>query len=404
MAGNDELRQEVRRNLPEIDNIENDELRDKVVEAWVYALSQSEFTARIRPQETQRALFDRLRGDSSAVSATLQDGLAAAEDLELRLESWLEMERDAGWTLASCDDEQHCYLAAACDRVRRRIDNWERNLGRSYRQGPGQALVYGLLEAEVDSVRRLGGSLAGFRDGWEAEEAVFAEGLDNRERLRRWDAALAGYPRSELESVLCAAAPPPPPPPYERFARDEVDPEETPVYAFEDLARLVDPAHEIGRGDYPTVFAAGLALFIDLFVLLVAVGAGLLPSLAEEGLTYPALRLVPREWGEALRRDITEWIDGALLAPDPAPASRREFLTRLIDTLRFEHGGRAVLVPRDAEQSRFGHLMARARAARPSLAGPEPPEASWEPTFVLEEWVYPALARYLAPEPDAAPA
>ncbi len=54
-----------------------------------------------------------------------------------------------------------------------------------------------------------------------------------------------------------------------------------------------------------------------------------------------------------------------------------------------------MLVPEDAAQSRFGFLMARARAATPS--GVESGES--EVTgFVLEEWVYPALTRYLAPE------
>ena len=45
MALMDELRAGVRKCLPEVDQIRSPELRDKVVEAWAYALSQSKFTS-----------------------------------------------------------------------------------------------------------------------------------------------------------------------------------------------------------------------------------------------------------------------------------------------------------------------------------------------------------------------
>lgn len=364
-----------------------------------YVMLQSEFTATIRPQEARRALFDELRASSAEVSSTLSAGIAASDELALRLGSWLEMEREAGWTMSTCDDEEHCYLDGVCRRVGRKIENWERRRGMAYRQGPGEALIYGLLETEIDAVERIRGSLTEFRERWTADEELFAGGLDNRERLRRYDAALAGFPREDLEAVLCRAAAAPPPPAYGAFARDAAGGDETPVYAFQDLTALLEPEHDIGRGDYPTLFALFLAAFIDLFVLLVAVGAALLPEAsAEKGSAYPALRLVPPEWGDALRRDITEWIDGSLLHAQPGPVPRHEFLARVLDALRFERGGRAVLVPEDAAQSRFGFLMARARAATPAEMRGGDSEVTG---FVLEDWVYPALTRYLAPEAGA---
>jgi hypothetical protein len=45
MASMDELRAGVRTCLPEVEQIKNQELRDKVVEAWAIALSESEFTS-----------------------------------------------------------------------------------------------------------------------------------------------------------------------------------------------------------------------------------------------------------------------------------------------------------------------------------------------------------------------
>jgi hypothetical protein len=363
-----------------------------------YVMLQSEFTATIKPVEAQRALYDELRAGSGEVTSTLNAGISTADELALRLGSWLDMEKDAGWTMATCDDEENCYLDAVCRRIRRKIDNWERSRGESYGQGPGQALIYGLLEAEIGAIGRTQGALREFRDAWTANDDLFADGLGNRERLRRYDAAVAGYPRGDLETVLCRAAAAPPPPAYGSFARDAADGDETPVYAFQDLSAIFETGHDFGRGDYPTVFAFGLAAFIDLFVLLVAIGAALLPEASSETGNYPVLRLVPPEWGEALRRDITEWIDGSLLHAGKSGEHRHEFLSRLVDSLRFERSGKAVLVPEDGAQRRFGFLMARARAATPTGLGDEEPETSG---FVLEEWVYPALTRYLAPEPGS---
>jgi hypothetical protein len=364
-----------------------------------YVMLQSEFTAKIKPQEARRALYDELRTNAAEVSSTLSAGITASEEVALRLGSWLEMEKEAGWTMSTCDDEEHCYLDGVCRRVGRKIENWERSQGLQYRQGPGEALIYGLLETEIGAVERIQGTLVDYRDEWTANEELFASGLDNRERLRRWDAGLGGFPQDDLEAILCRAAAPPPPPAYGSFARDAADGDETPVYAFQDLTAIFEPDHDLGRSDYPTVFAFGLAAFIDLFVLLVAIGAALLPEAsAEKGTSYPALRLVPPEWSEALRRDITEWIDGSLLHTDLGGNRRHDFLARLVDALRFERGGRAVLVPEDAAQSRFGFLMARARAATPTEMSGEGSEVTG---FVLEDWVYPALTRYLAPEPGA---
>ncbi|MFQ5349715.1 MAG: hypothetical protein ACE5EG_04640 [Thermoanaerobaculia bacterium] len=362
-----------------------------------YVMLQSEFTASIKPQEARRALYDQLRANTAEVTSALSAGIGASEELGLRLGDWLEMEKEAGWTMSTCDDEEHCYLDGVCRRVGRKIDNWERSFGLTYKQGPGEALIYGLLETEIGAIARINSTLTDFRDGWTANEELFAGGLDNRERLRRYDAALAGFPQDDLEAVLCRAAALPPPPAYGSFARDSADGDETPVYAFQDLTAIFAPEHDFGRGDYPTVFAFGLAAFIDLFVLLVAIGAALLPEAsAEKGSAYPVLRLVPPEWSDSLRRDITEWIDGSLLHTDLGRERRQEFLARVVDALRFERGGRAVLVPEDAAQSRFGFLMTRAQAATPTGMRGGDSEVTG---FVLEEWVYPALTRYLAPEP-----
>ncbi len=356
-----------------------------------YVMLQSEFTSEIRPQEAQRGLFDDLRQRSATVSAELDQSLAETDELELRLGSWLEMEQVQGWTTSTCDASSHCYLAGVCERVQGQIDSWEARFQRRYPQGPGQALIYGSLETEQAAVRQIGENLRTARQQWGASEAVFAADIDNRERLRRFDLALAEVPRRDMQAVRCDAVALPASPPYELFARDDALSEEKPVYAFEDLASIFSLSHTFARSDYPTVFALFLAIFIDLFVLLVAIGAAVVEETDPHRPRSTMQPVVP-EWGEALSREITGWIDGALLHARKSAEDRQAFLGGLIDTLRFDAGNRVLLVATDSRERRFGFLMANARAATPSPAGGDG-EAM---TFVLEDWVYPALSRYMA--------
>ena len=369
-----------------------------------YVMLQSEFTSEIRPQEAQRGLFDDLRQRSARVAAEIDESLAESNELALRLASWLEMERAQGWTTSSCDDDSHCYLAGVCERVQGRIDTWEGRVGRSYPQGPGQALIYGSLETEQSAVQRIAENLSTARQEWGASEQIFEASLDNRERLRRFDLALARVPQRDLQAVRCDAVALPPAPPYERFARDDALSAETPVYAFEDLARIFDLSHTFTRSDYPTVFAFFLAIFIDLFVLLVAIGAAVLEE-AEPGRPLSTKPPTAPEWGDALRGEITAWVDGALLHARQGVEDRRVFLAELIDSLRFDRANRVMFVATDARERRFGCLMANARAATPSPGAGgtgdhgdhgDRGDNDESVTFVLEDWVYPALTRYLA--------
>ena len=244
-----------------------------------YVMLQSEFTAEIRPQEAQRELFDDLRHWSAEVTGEIDKSLAESDELELRLASWLEMEQSQGWTTSTCDASTHCYLSGICERVQRRIDSWEARFGQ-YPQGPGEALIYRSLVTEQAALRQIGESLRVAKQGWGRTE-VFAPDLDNRERLRQFDLALADVPARDPQAVRCEAVILPTAPPYDRFARDVALLEEKPVYAFEDLAAVFSQSTPLSRRDYPTVFALFLAVFIDLFVLLVAIGAAVVATVPD---------------------------------------------------------------------------------------------------------------------------
>ena len=66
MASMEELRKGVVENLPEINEIEDEALRGLVIEAWAFALSQSEFTR-----------IDQIKGSGVPDSPALKDGTQA---------------------------------------------------------------------------------------------------------------------------------------------------------------------------------------------------------------------------------------------------------------------------------------------------------------------------------------
>ncbi|MEO1086891.1 MAG: hypothetical protein AAFY88_21870 [Acidobacteriota bacterium] len=237
-----------------------------------YAMLQSDLTARVRPAESQRDLLDELRRRHAVIAQALDRGRSQASQLGVRLDGWLDAERQNGWATSTCDGVHQCYLEDVCGRLGDRIAAWERDQGRSYRQGPGQALVYGLIETEHTAVQELERTITDTIDGWRRAPSL-APGLSNLDRLQRFDTALAALPRAELESLHCGAVELPESPDYAAFSRDVADPRERPLYAFEDLLLALEPGREVQRSDYLTLFSAALALFIDLFVLLVAIGA-----------------------------------------------------------------------------------------------------------------------------------
>ena len=105
MATMDELRLEVRRNLPEVENIKNSDLKEKVVEAWAFALSQSEFTSidQIKasgnpdtPPLKEGTQADHIRG-VSCMAQGLADGVEA-------IHGDIGIDRDLLWACGLCHD------------------------------------------------------------------------------------------------------------------------------------------------------------------------------------------------------------------------------------------------------------------------------------------------------------
>jgi putative nucleotidyltransferase with HDIG domain len=101
----DELRTGVRASLPEIDQIQNEELRQKVVEAWALALSKSEFTRieQIKPSGNPDTppLKKGTQADHLRSVARMAQGLA--DGLE-QLHGDIGIDRDLLWACGLCHD------------------------------------------------------------------------------------------------------------------------------------------------------------------------------------------------------------------------------------------------------------------------------------------------------------
>jgi 23S rRNA maturation-related 3'-5' exoribonuclease YhaM len=107
MRSLDEMRAGVRRSLPEVEQIKNRELADKVVEAWAIALSESEFAsiddipAQAGPEHP---LFKQGKGTQSGhFRAVARMAQGIADGLEA-IHPDLTIDRDLLWACGLCHD------------------------------------------------------------------------------------------------------------------------------------------------------------------------------------------------------------------------------------------------------------------------------------------------------------
>ncbi len=105
MATMEELRDSVRRSLPEISQIGDEDLREKVVEAWAFALSQTEFTAIEQIKASGNPNTPPLKKGSQAdhLRATAHIAQGIADSLE-RVHGDIGVDRDLLWACALCHD------------------------------------------------------------------------------------------------------------------------------------------------------------------------------------------------------------------------------------------------------------------------------------------------------------
>lgn len=144
-------RKTVRTSLAsELEAIRDAELREKVIDAWAYALSQSEFTCieeiRASGNPTTPAMIDGTQTDHIRAVARMAQGLA--DGLEA-VHGDLGIDRDLLWACALCHD-----VGKPFEFSPRNQERWQRNVGaagypsiRHSVYGVHVALTVGLPEA-----------------------------------------------------------------------------------------------------------------------------------------------------------------------------------------------------------------------------------------------------------------
>lgn len=356
-----------------------------------YVFLQSELVEKVKPVEAQRKLFDDIRDKMTSFGNILNEGINEGQFLSTKLQMWLEAEEEKGWATKTCEEETHCYLQDVCSRVRGKIELWEEKFGRPYREGPGRELIHESLDEEHQAAVQIHNRLQDFRDNTWSQSDILAEGLSNRDRLTRFDQLIAGIPKRDLEAVLCREVILPISPQYEDYARDSALREEKQLYAFNDLMDIMSGGRGIKRSDYPTIFALGLAIFIDLFVLIVAIGAALINYRREDSF-LPDTDKISSEWDKRHKQDISDWVEGALLGETRDEEQKMAFAREVLKTIIFNREGNNVLIPLNDEQYRFGVILVKSKAAAASQTKIQGEEKT---VFELEDWVYLALTRYV---------
>ena len=201
MADMAELREGVRRSLPEVERIQDADLRDKVVEAWALSLSTSEFAGiEDIPASGNPDTPPMTRGDQSHhIRGVARMAVAMADELE-DLVGPLGIDRDILWAAALCHDVGKPYEFSY-----RNQDRWRENPGaagypaiRHSVYGVHIALTVGLPEAVAHACgahssegeliyRSLENNLVHFADYafWSSLEKAGLLGLNKAEQLKK---------------------------------------------------------------------------------------------------------------------------------------------------------------------------------------------------------------------------
>lgn len=162
MATMEQLREGVRKLLPEVQKIRDEELREKVIEAWAISLSESEFATidDIPAQATpQHPLFKEGQGTQSGhfrgvakIAQGIADGFEA-------LHPDVKIDRDLLWACALCHD-----LGKPYEMSLRNQERWKKDVA-SYGYPAIRHSVYGVHIALLAGLPEVVAHTAGTHSG-----------------------------------------------------------------------------------------------------------------------------------------------------------------------------------------------------------------------------------------------
>lgn len=218
------------------------------------------FSARERPLEIERRLYDRLNADAEAVQETVTAATSEAQKHALALRELTEAEKTHGHISRAQDADP--YLARVREAVAREAQTYDSK----YREGSGEGVRYSafdrytrMAEQSLGRLQSAGAALANFRANLKPLDAT-------EKQLRGYQQAYGAVPWKDVEEALDGAKfERPAAAGYSEFVDKSASGQEDLMVAFRELFTAPGPRH---------VFAFTLAAFIDVIVFLVAFASG----------------------------------------------------------------------------------------------------------------------------------
>lgn len=358
-----------------------------------YVFFHSVLASTAKTQETRTALVDTLRQRKATLEALVEEGRSGAAALSTALQLWTADEARYGRTTFDCAAREEPYLAKLCGEIDRRVRAWEERTGSGYEVGSGEGLRYRILRSEAAAMDSVEARLAAADTRLKADSTLATPTHTNRELLAWYDGLRSQVPVSDLEKVLGRDVTLPSLPRYREFADPRDSTEDNPFASFHDLAAFVDliTGKELPLSRQMAIFALLLAIFIDGFVLAVAIGGG---RPTEEGSlsASPFASDGPGELRAETVEALDDWTRTATLGEARSEEARARFLSEVFDSIR-HRGGHDVFVPDTVAQRRFASLLASAGFATLRSNGRSGGE---DELFLLEDRTMTVLSRYFS--------
>jgi hypothetical protein len=354
-----------------------------------YVFFQAQMAAPVRSAGNRRSLSDSVTSSYRALADDASKALRANQEVVARLEVWLDLEETTGFTTHACIEEAVPYLNGVCNRLKARLAQWEREMGREYHEGAGRGVLHGALVGEANVARADGVALNGFVTRL-SSVADRGAAVSNADRLREYEGIARQYPVELVRRYgeVNAAAPAS----YTLGQFDELaDSREGQWQSFDDLAAAVRGTNRNGRLTWVTFFSLTMALGVDWIVLLIALGAGSDEPLLNNA--FPGRTPVPGAWDPDILAQVRDWSRAAFLDPDPTLEIEETLIEDIVKAVERTDSNDDAIVVTDQKSRRFLDAAVRSGVAR--LTGHERHARRDQYLYMLKSCVVPSLIRYL---------
>ena len=218
------------------------------------------FSARERPAQIERALYDRLGAVSTETGRLLTAAIAEGRQHALALEEMTEAERSHGFISKAQDSDP--YLAVVRESVGREAQTYQGTV----REGAGAGPRYTAFERYAKMARQSVAQMEASQRGL-ADLRAQSKPLDPTDKqLRAFHQVYDAIPWNDVEQTLHQGKiERPAPPAYTEFVDQSVSGQEDLMVAFSELFTAPSSRH---------IFSFTLAAFIDIIVFLLAYASG----------------------------------------------------------------------------------------------------------------------------------